>query len=97
MGTEIISLFLFIPLVFYILNILGLRSRVNGRKALYILIINTLFLSYFCISGLINGHFTQSLMFASLLFVPFQLVTLAITWVLLKYLPPKSDGDGTIT
>jgi hypothetical protein len=97
MGTEIFSFFLFIPILFYILNILGLRSPINRRKALYILIINTLFLSYFCISGLIDGYFMQSLMFASLLFVPFQLVTLAITSVLLKYLPSKSESSETVT
>jgi hypothetical protein len=97
MGTEILSLLLFIPLLFYILNILGLRSRINRRKASYILIINTLFLSYFCVTGLIDGYFMQSLIFASLLFVPFQLVTLSIVWLILKYLPSKSGSSETVT
>jgi hypothetical protein len=97
MGMEIFSIFLFIPLLFYIFNILGLRSGINRRKASYILIINTIFLSYFCITGLIKGYFMQSLLFASILFVPFQLVTLVITWLLLRYLPSKSGSSGTVT
>jgi hypothetical protein len=90
MGTEFFTIFLFIIMLFFILNILGLRSPSSRRKALYILVINTLFLSYFCISGLIDGYFMQSLLIASLLFFPFQLVTLSISWLLLKYFPQTS-------
>jgi hypothetical protein len=92
MGTEIFSIFLFIPIVFFILNILGLRPPSTRKKALYILIINTLFMSYFLISGFIGGSFMQYLVFASLLFVPFQIITLGITWTLLKYSSLKSNN-----
>jgi len=97
MGSEILSIFLFITLLFYILNILALKSPINRRKALLILVINSLYLSYFCIAGFIDDFFMQSLLLASLFFVPFQLVTLVITWVLLKYLPSKSEGSGKVT
>jgi len=89
MGTEIFSFLLFIPIIFFILNILGLRSPSTRNKALYILVINTIFMSYFLISGFIGGSFKQHLVFASLLFVPFQIITLGITWTLLKYSSSK--------
>jgi hypothetical protein len=75
MGTEILVISFFTtPLIFLISVGLLFKRKFPNPKAIILLVLNTLFISYFIITGLIDGHILQAFLVGGFLLVPFQVL-----------------------
>jgi hypothetical protein len=98
MGTEIFVIFFIItPLIFVVNIFLLFRGKWPNSKALIILISNSLFLGYFCISGASEGHFLQAFLVGGFFLIPFQVVSLLLASFLGDKLEKYLGGCGKVT
>ncbi|MEI8623597.1 hypothetical protein P4S67_03520 [Pseudoalteromonas sp. B137] len=77
MGTEILVItYLTTPLIFLINVGLLFKRRFPNPKAIILLALNTIFIAYFLISGVIDGYLLQAFLVGGFLLIPFQLLGL---------------------
>jgi hypothetical protein len=75
MGTEILAISFFTtPLIFLISVGLLFKRKFPNPKAIILLALNTLFISYFLITGLIDGYIIQAFLIGGFLLIPFQVL-----------------------
>ena len=75
MGTEILAISFFTtPLIFLISVGLLFKHKFPNPKAIILLVLNTLFISCFLITGLIDGYIIQAFLIGGFLLIPFQVL-----------------------
>jgi hypothetical protein len=75
MGTEILAISFFTtPLIFLISVGLLFKRKFPNPKAIILLALNTLFISYFLITGIIDGYILQAFLIGGFLLIPFQVL-----------------------
>jgi hypothetical protein len=74
MGTEIFAVsFVTTPLIFLITVGLLFKRKFPNPKAIIILILNAIFISYFVVVGFIDGYLLQAFLVGGFLLIPFQI------------------------
>lgn len=77
MGTEIFALsFVTTPLIFLVSLGLLFRRKFPNPKAIIILTLNTIFIGYFLITGILGGYLLQAFLVGGFLLIPFQILCL---------------------
>jgi hypothetical protein len=82
MGTEIFVLsYLVTPLIFLVSIGLLFKTKFPNAKAIIVLIVNSLFLGYFLLSGALDGYLLQAFLVGGFLLIPFQIVSLSLAYI----------------
>ncbi|MDO6713417.1 hypothetical protein Q4567_22020 [Aliiglaciecola sp. 2_MG-2023] len=75
MGTEILAItYLTTPLIFLINVMVLFKRKFPNPKAIILLALNTIFIGYFLVSGVIDGYLIQAFLVGGFLLIPFQLL-----------------------
>ena len=97
MGTEILVIsYLTTPLIFLVNVGLLFKGTFPNPKALIFLVLNTLFMGYFAISGYLEGYLIQAYLIGGFLLIPFQILGLFVAVLLgsklAKHLGSSDNG-----
>jgi hypothetical protein len=75
MGTEILVISFFTTPLIFLINVgLLFKRKFPNPKAIILLVLNTLFISYFLVTGFIDGYILQAFLVGGFLLMPFQVL-----------------------
>lgn len=84
MGTEILYIFLPVPILIWCWNIWQLRKKETRLKAAILLFLGFAFIAYICLPLTSAQYFMQGLLFGSFAYGPFYLLAWLVVTASLK-------------